>query len=197
MVETSRRREIEAAASTLFREHGYSGTSVRDIARALDIQGASLYAHVTSKQEVLGSIVERMASRFEAVADEALADTELGADQRLTNLVRAHIGVITDDIEQASVFVHEWRALSPEKRRAIGRRRDAYEARFRDLIAEGMAADVFAPVDPALTAAWLLTALNGLVTWYHPDGRVRPATLADAYADLALRAVEHRPEPVA
>ena len=31
----------------------------------------------------------------------------------------------------------------------------------------------------------------------HLAGRVRPATLADAYADLALRAVEHRPEPVA
>ena len=46
MVETTRRQEIEEAASSLFREHGYSGTSVRDIARAVDIQGASLYAHV-------------------------------------------------------------------------------------------------------------------------------------------------------
>ena len=57
MVETSRRREIEDAASSLFHEHGYSGTSVRDIARAVDMQGASLYAHVASKQEVLWSIV--------------------------------------------------------------------------------------------------------------------------------------------
>ena len=62
MVETTRRREIEDAASSLFHEHGYSGTSVRDIARALDIQGASLYAHVTSKQDVLWSIVERTAT---------------------------------------------------------------------------------------------------------------------------------------
>ena len=46
MVETTRRREIEDVASSLFHERGYSGTSVRDIARALDIQGASLYAHV-------------------------------------------------------------------------------------------------------------------------------------------------------
>ena len=59
MVETNRRREIEDAASSLFREHGYSGTSVRDIARAVDIQGASLYAHVASKQDVLWAIVER------------------------------------------------------------------------------------------------------------------------------------------
>ena len=78
MVETSRRREIEDAASSLFHEHGYSGTSVRDIARAVDIQGASLYAHVASKQEVLWSIVERTASRFEAAADTVELATSTG-----------------------------------------------------------------------------------------------------------------------
>ena len=62
MVETTRRREIEAVASELFHERGYAGTSVRDIARALDIQGASLYAHVASKEEVLWTIVDRTAT---------------------------------------------------------------------------------------------------------------------------------------
>ena len=114
MVETTRRREIEDAASSLFREHGYSGTSVRDIARALDIQGASLYAHVTSKQEVLWSIVERMAERFEEAADAGMASVGPVADAgaRLASLVRAHVDVVTDDIERASVFVHEWRSLA-------------------------------------------------------------------------------------
>ena len=53
MVETSRRQAIEDVASDLFRERGYAGTSIRDIARALSVQGASLYAHVTSKEDVL------------------------------------------------------------------------------------------------------------------------------------------------
>ena len=192
MVETPRRREIEDAASSLFREHGYSGTSVRDIARALDIQGASLYAHVTSKQEVLWSIVERMATRFEIAADAAVAGGDgpvPGPGSPLAALVRAHIGVIADDIERAGVFVNEWRSLSGERRTQMARRRDAYEHRFRELIEEGTAAGSFAPVDPAVTAAFLLTALTGIVTWYRPDGRLRPAALADAYADLALRAV--------
>jgi AcrR family transcriptional regulator len=193
VVETARRREIEDVASSLFRERGYSGTSVRDIARALDIQGASLYAHVASKQDVLWAIVDRMATRFETAADAAIeaADEEPDADAgtRLAALVRAHVGVITDDIERASVFVHEWRSLSAERRADISRRRDAYERRVRALIAEGSDAGIFAPVDPALAAAYLLTALNGVVAWYRPDGRLRPATLADAYAVFALRSV--------
>jgi len=193
VVETSRRREIEDAASSLFRERGYSGTSVRDIARALDIQGASLYAHVTSKQDVLWSIVEFTATRFETAADAALAGADpmpvAGPGSRLAALVRAHIGVVTDDIERASVFVHEWRSLAADRRAEIGHRRDAYEGRFRTIVADGVEAGTFAPVDPAVAAAFILTALNGIVAWYRPDGRLKPAALAEAYADLVLRAV--------
>src|SRR6476659_10182761 len=155
MVETTRRREIEDAASTLFHAHGYSGTSVRDIARAVDIQGASLYAHVASKQDVLWSIVERTASRFEAAADlvEAADPGSLvfGPGVHLISLVRAHVGVVTDNIERASVFVHEWRALDRGRRDEIARRRDAYEARFRTTIAQGVETGSFGAVDAPLT----------------------------------------------
>lgn len=194
MVETTRRQEIEDAASSLFREHGYSGTSVRDIARAVDIQGASLYAHVASKQEVLWSIVERTAARFEAAADVVEAadpgSQVLGPSVHFTSLVRGHVGVVTDDIERASVFVHEWRRLDRGRRDDIARRRDAYEARFRAAIANGVESGVFAVVDPVSTAAYILSALNGLVVWYRPDKRLSPGAIADAYADLSLRAMQ-------
>ena len=194
MVEITRRQAIEDAASSLFRERGYSGTSVRDIARAVDIQGASLYAHVTSKQEVLWSIVERMASRFELAADAIeVADpgaATFGRGVYLIALVRAHVGVITDDIERASVFVHEWRALQGDRRAEIARRRDAYEARFRSAIDDGIRTGAFQAPDPAVAAAYILTALNGLVSWYRPDGRLSARAIADTYADLSLRALQ-------
>ena len=207
MVETSRRREIEDAASSLFHEHGYAGTSVREIARALDIQGASLYAHVTSKQDMLWSIVVRTADRFEAAADAALAalgDSDSDADpdgkrspdpgSRLTALVRAHVGVVTEDIGRASVFVHEWRSLSASHRAEIGRRRDTYEHRLRAVIRDGMERGDFAATDPTAAAAFILTALNGLVSWYRPGGRLKPGALADLYSALALRAVQQLDE---
>ena len=195
MVETTRRREIEDAASSLFREHGYSGTSVRDIARALDIQGASLYAHVTSKQAVLWSIVDETADRFEAAADAALQGVSgpgFGPRSRLDSLVRAHVCVVVDDLERASVFVHDWRSLSADRRVEMLRRRDAYEARFRAIIADGIATRAFAPVDPVVAASYVLTALNGIVAWYRPAGRVNPAALVEIYTDLSRRVVRAR-----
>lgn len=187
VVETARRREIEDAASALFRERGYAATSVRDIARAVDIQGASLYAHVTSKQDVLWSIVDTTAARFEAAAEARAADADPRA--ALAALVRGHLGVLFDDLERASVFINEWRALQGPGRAAIGARRDAYERRFREVIAAGTDARVFAPADPAAAAAFILTALNGVVDWFRADGPLDRTALADAYTALALRAV--------
>jgi TetR/AcrR family transcriptional regulator, cholesterol catabolism regulator len=188
MLETTRRRAIEDAASDLFRRQGYAATSVRDIAGALDMRGASLYSHVASKEDVLWSIVDRVATRFEQAADRAVA----GADDpalTLARLVRAHVAAIVEDVGEASVFIHEWRHLSPERRSAVLARRDAYEARFRGVIDAGIAEGTFAITDPAIAATFLLTALNGIPTWYQPSGPVRPADLGDRYAEMTVRSL--------
>jgi AcrR family transcriptional regulator len=190
-----RRREIDIVAGELFHANGYAATSVRDIARALDMQGASLYAHVSSKEDLLWSIVDRAASAFEVAADTALAESAAGdAVDRLAAFVEAHVEVVTDDPERASVFVTEWRHLSPTRREAIAGRRDAYEGRLRDLIVDGISLGAFRATDPALAATFLLTALNGIAAWYRPDGRLSAHRIADHYVDLALRSLseDHR-----
>ena len=189
MVET-RRRQIEDVASSLFRQQGYAATSVRDIARGVAIQGASLYAHVASKEDLLWAIVRRAAERFEAAADTAEHETAgQPAGARLEGLVLAHVGVVTDDVGQAGVFVREWRSLGSDRRARIGQRRDAYEERWRRLIAEGSESGDFAPVDPALAASYLLTALNGIATWYRPDGTLSARAIAAEYANLSRRSL--------
>jgi len=191
----SRRREIDAVAGELFHAQGYAATSVRDIARALDMQGASLYSHVTSKEDLLWSIVDRAATAFEAAADAAHAESASGdAVDRLAAFVEGHVEVVTADPERASVFVTEWRHLSEPRREQIARRRDDYEGRLRALIVDGIALGGFRSTDPVLAAAFLLTALNGIASWYRPDGRLTADRIADHFVDLALRSLseDHR-----
>src|SRR5688572_3902690 len=52
----SRRLIIETALH-LFAERGYSGTSIRDIAKACDLQGPTIYSHYPSKEHVLAEMV--------------------------------------------------------------------------------------------------------------------------------------------
>lgn len=194
MVELTRRQAIEDVASDLFRERGYAATSIRDIARALSVQGASLYAHVTSKEDVLWAIVDRAASRFEAAADRAEREAEGRRPgdpaEAVAALVRAHVEVLTSDVDEAGVFVHEWRSLGPERRAAILARRDAYEARFRRRIGDGIAVGAFRLTDPAVASSALLSALNGVAMWYDPAGRLGPDRIADHLVELALRMLE-------
>ena len=191
MVEISRRQAIEDVASDLFRERGYAATSIRDIARALSVQGASLYAHVTSKEDVLWGIVDRAAARFEAAADLAQreADARRPGDpiEAVAALIRAHVEVLTSDVDEAGVFVHEWRALGPDRRAAILERRDAYERRFRKHMEDGIAVGAFAITDPAVATSTLLSALNGVATWYDPTGRLSPDRIADHLVDMSMR----------
>ena len=191
----SRRQEIDAVAGELFHAQGYAATSVRDIARALDMQGASLYAHVTSKEDLLWSIVDRAATAFEAGAEAALVESAAGDTvDRLAAFVEAHVEVVTADPERASVFVTEWRHLSEPHREDIAGRRDAYEGRLRSLIIEGIASGAFRSTDPAIAAVFLLSALNGIAAWYRPAGRLTADRIADHFVDLALRSVseDHR-----
>lgn len=191
MVET-RRRQIEDAASELFRLHGYAATSVRDIARALDLRGASLYAHVASKEDVLWALVDRAAVRFEESLEAAVAAADArdaDAPTRLALIVRGHARVVAADPELASVFVGEWRHLSAARHAAIAERRDRYERRIRAVIADGMAVGQFALTDATLAGRFLLSALNGIAGWYHPGGPLSPDDVADRYADLAVRSL--------
>lgn len=202
MVEISRRRAIEDVASDLFRAHGYAATSVRDIARVLDLQGPSLYAHVASKEDVLWAIVDRAATRFEAAADAMVERAVIGSgdcrpaaggrilpdpSSELACLIRGHVRVITDDVGAAAVFVHEWRALGAERRAEVLRRRDAYEARFRTLIVDGISTGEFEITEPAIAATAVLSMLNGIPAWYDPAGRLSSDRIADHFVDLILR----------
>jgi AcrR family transcriptional regulator len=184
-----RRQQIEDAASALFRERGYAATSVRDIAQALHIQGPSLYAHVASKEDVLWSIVVRAAGRLNAEVGAA-ATGSASAPRKLRDMIRGHVAVVTSSQKDAAVFLHEWRFLSYERRTDIAARRDAYESMFRDVIDEGMTAGNFRAVDSRLSAMAILSALDGIATWYRSDGPLTADQIADQHADLFIHALE-------
>lgn len=191
--DTPRRLQIEEVASTLFRERGYAATSVRDIAQALNLQGGSLYAHMASKEDVLWSIVTRAADRFNSEVGPIAADHDLAPADRLASMIRAHVGVVTSIQKDAAVFLHEWRFLSPARREEMQTRRDAYEALFRTVIQEGIHKHEFRAVDVPTTAMAILSAMNGIPTWYRPTGQLSADQIADKQADLFLHALESQP----
>jgi TetR/AcrR family transcriptional regulator, cholesterol catabolism regulator len=187
----TRREQIYSTAGALFSRQGYAATSVRDIARELDLQGGSLYAHIASKEEVLWAIVSGAADQFFA-AVRPIAEGAAPAPEKLRAMIAAHVGVVAGQSERAIVFLHDWKFLNSPRREAIAARRDEYEALFRATIAEGIASGDFAPADPKLAATLVLSALNGIPGWYRPGGGLSADEVATSFADLLLHGMGTR-----
>lgn len=182
-----RRSEIVNAAGRLFSAAGYHETSMRALAREVNLQGGSLYAHIGSKEEILWEIVNHAADLFSAGA--AAIPSDLPPEARLTRLIEAHLAVIAREIGNATVFFHEWRFLSPERREQIKERRNAYEAYSEQAIRDGVAAGVFQVDDPRLATLFVLSALNWTYQWYDPEGALAPAAFAEHYTAYIRRAL--------
>lgn len=180
--------DIITIASDLFSERGYHGTSMRDLAKTLDLQGASLYSHIKSKEEMLWEIVNHVADEF--LRQVQAIPQAMPVEQRMAQLVRRHLSVIANELQYVTVFYQEWKFLDEPLREAIKGRRDAYEGYFRQTIEEGMQKGVFAVEDAHLATVFVLSALNWTYHWFRPHGPMTIEQVANQYTTFVLRALE-------
>lgn len=163
---------------------------MRDIADALGILSGSLYAHISSKEDLLFAIADEAAAQFVAELTPLL-DAPGTAAERLRLAMRKHLRVIADHLSTASVFFHEWRSLDTDRREQIKEKRKQVEAVFRQLIEEGIASGEFGPIDAKFAALLVLSTLNWSYQWYSPDGPLGPEEIADKYSELILAGLRH------
>ena len=180
-----RRAHILKVANRLFSQKGYHSTSMRDLAAALGLTQGSLYNHFASKEELLFAIIDHVSDEFLA-ALEPIAQSEASPIEKLRAAVRVHLQVIAENLETATVFLNEWKFLSPDYKERIKAKRDRYEALFRAIIAQGVEQGELRSVDIKFATMLTLSALNWFYQWYSPKGPLTAEEIADRYVDLLL-----------
>jgi AcrR family transcriptional regulator len=179
----TRRNELTRQAARLFAEQGYHGTSMEDLAVAMGVQKASLYAHVKSKEDLLHELARDGAVAFHAALDEI--DERLPAVEKLRLALRGHLHVVAEQLDVATVFVREWRYLEGERREAFLAERRRYEDRIRALFREGVEqSELRTDLDVSVAALLFLSAANWAYTWLQ-RGRDTDA-LADRFFELLV-----------
>ncbi len=179
------REDILEAAAQVFRQKGFHGASMQDIAEAVNLQKASLYHHVSSKQEILLALLDRaLELLFERIS--AISTQTIPADEKLQEMIRAYLQILTENTDLSSVLLFEHRSLERKQHARHVPNRDKFEALWRDVVAEGLAAKIFKCDDPALTTRAILGILNWTLTWYRPDGGLSIDEIADHYSNLLL-----------
>ncbi len=185
------RDQILDAAAQIFRQKGYHAASMQDIAAAVNLQKASLYHHVSSKQEILLALLDQaLELLFERISE--VSNQSLAPDEKLRRMMRAYLKAMTDHFDLATVLLLEHRSLEPKLHARHIPNRDRFEALWRDVINEGLDAGAFQCSDPALTARGLLGVMNWTITWYRPNGALTIEQIADQFASLFLDGLRRR-----
>jgi len=169
----NRRRDIIRAAARLVGEHGYAGTSMRDIAAAVGMLPGSLYYHFPSKDVLIEEIFNHGTAVLSAAIESAIAGTN-DPWERLECACVTHLAAHLSDNAFATVVASESLKSPPALRARLVAYRDRYESVFAALVA---ALDLPPSIDRSIYRLSLLGTLNAVSAWYKPGGRT-PAYIA-------------------
>ncbi len=182
---TSRKEQILHVAAMLFSKKGYVGTSMRDIAEHMEIEAASLYNHISGKEELLHSICFSMADFFIQNIEE-VNDIYFNGEEKLRMTVKGHVSILADNLPEAHVFLKEWKHLSEDNLTAFIKLRDIYENGIQEMLQTGIQENVFQEVDKRFATYTILASVNAIVDWYKPEGGMKPGEIADKLCDFIL-----------
>ncbi len=182
---SSRKQEIFNTALSLMKTKGYVNTTVRDIASSVNMEAASLYNHISSKEDLLALTCFDLASRFEKGILE-VNDIYFDAKEKLRMAIHSHTEILTSNLDASYVFIHEWRHLSAEKLSEFKSRRDSYEREFIEILKLGEREGVFQEVDEKFVVITILSTLNATIEWYKPNGKLSPKDVSNKLTDFIL-----------
>lgn len=81
-----RKNELVDAAEDLFKEKGYSKTSVSDIVNRVGVAHGLFYYYFDSKEDVIDAIVQRMVDEFVLSINKIIDNEELNAKEKFKQL---------------------------------------------------------------------------------------------------------------
>ena len=185
-------RRLLLAALESFAEHGFRGTTTRDIARHAKMSNAAIYSHYQSKDELLFEI--SLAIHTVMLDDMRESFTRSGtARERLANVVRTLVSHHSHQQTAARVATYELRSLSPAHRASIAAIRRDMESIIREAIRAGVDEGEFTVGDLGVATMAIVSLVVDVARWYSPVGRLTPDELAERYVELVEGLLRARP----
>jgi AcrR family transcriptional regulator len=177
-------------AMAAFNEHGYHGTTVRDIARRVGVTVPALYYHYENKQALLVTLLDSSIRDVLGRCRAAVAEAGDDPVDRFSAIVECIVLFMAN--RRGLAFLDtEIRSLEPENRAHYVALRDELERMLLDTVDAGIASGDFAMSIPVEASRAVLTMCQGVANWYDLEGPLAPARIAEHYVLLGLGTVGH------
>jgi len=156
-----RKRIIEEAAE-LFSEKGYSVTTLDDVARQLKVTKPFIYAHFSSKSDLLSATFVRIVELCLIAANEALASDETPT-RKLCRLTRDIVRIAAENRVYSAIFLREQKHVDPQTLAKVNAMENQWHRKLERLLREGNRAGEFDVADVPLTAL----IIGGQIAWIY------------------------------
>jgi len=172
MGEQAADEEIMDAVDSALRTHGYAALTMQDIADECSKSKSLLHYHYDTKEDLLVAFLDQMLTKYERKLDRR---RDRPPEHRIVEfLARFVFEPGEDDREAFHLALLEMRSQGPFNdriREQLARSDRLLRETVADILAEGIDAGVFEPVDVDRTAALLVATVDG--------ARTRQITLGD------------------
>jgi TetR/AcrR family transcriptional regulator, cholesterol catabolism regulator len=178
-------------AASLFRDKGYDGTSLRDLAGAVGLSKASVYHYIEGKDDLLYEVVKRALDLRSPALEEDDALANAPAEIRLRAFMQRWMALARNDTPLMPVAEDEFRKLSPRRLRSIVARRDRYGSFVKAIIEQGVAEGAFDPsADPSIATNLLFSTMRSIHRWFDPKGAQSYEQIAAWHIALLIRGLK-------
>lgn len=161
---TQRKKQIVKTAAQLFKQRGYSAVTMRDLAAAMDIKAASLYNHISGKQEILTRLILNVAHQFSEGMTRIKVDGD-SAFAKAENLIALHIEIAVEHTDALAVLNTDWMHLEGAAYEEYIALRKKYELDFKQILSEGIANGEFKNMSVETLLFNLLSTLRSIYLW--------------------------------
>lgn len=188
-VKSTKRELIISEASKLFKEKGFGGATMRDLAERVGIEAASMYNHIRSKDEILEEICFGIGRKY----DEQLAEidqTKITCSEKIEAIIAFHIQMIIDDSNAVSVLNNDWKFLNSEKMVEFKTMRNEYEKHLAAIITKGIEEGAFKPINVSVALFTLLSSLRWVELWYKPSRGMSKEELAKDISAILMNGIK-------
>jgi AcrR family transcriptional regulator len=173
------------SAMQAFYEHGYHGTTTRDLAQRSGLSVPGLYHHYPSKQDILFTlmnvIIDELLTRSRQALGTSATDPRAQFDALVESLLRFHMY----RRQSAIVSTAELRSLEPGNRERYVAKRDTQQRMLDRVILDGVTSGLFSTPYPTDASRAIASLCVGVATWYRPDGALSVEELLERYLTIA------------
>jgi len=184
----TRKQEIHNTAARLFKEKGYSAVTMRDLAAAVGIKAASLYNHISSKEEILNDVILVIAREFTEGIDKIQKSTD-DVSTKLEAVVAQHVNLTMNHPYGMASLNNDWMHLGKGAQVYL-ELRTLYEQHFRALIQQGKQEGVLKDINEEVILFSVLGTLRNLYQWIPKKNDTNRENLATDLSKTLLKGIE-------